>query len=139
MSGRGKTSGGRRFSCAAGRAAGNAPDAAENIPELVIIIPGVVRIISEVVDKYLQVFNLLLAKYSICFLSSIQCVACQVFINKPGHRDGNAAQTNVHAAENSGSTPPHLGNRTKKRLQPCRGVGKSATALIAMALAFVTC
>ena len=94
MSGRGKTSGGRRFSCAAGRAAGNAPDAAENIPELVIIILGVVRIISEVVDKYLQVFNLLLAKYSICFLASIQCVACQVFIVKPRGANGKCALDN---------------------------------------------
>ena len=50
-------------------------------PDVVKTIPGVVKIILGLVDKYLQVFNLLLGKYSICSLSSIQCVACQVFID----------------------------------------------------------
>ena len=79
-----------RRPCAAGRlgAARNVYVSVVRVPVSVVLSPGLVVPDSVLVIEYLQVFNLLLGKYSICFLPSIQCVACQVFINKPRGRHG---------------------------------------------------
>ena len=68
----------------------------------VVLIPGVVEIFSEVVNEYLQVFDMLLAKYSICFLSSIQCVACQVFVDWFGDANDWAGDVNDCTKEANG-------------------------------------
>ncbi len=79
-----------RRPCAAGRlgAARNVYVSVVRVPVSVVLSPGLVVPGSVLVIEYLQVFNLLLGKYSICFLPSIQCVACQVFINKPRGANG---------------------------------------------------
>ena len=68
----------------------------------VVLIPGVVEIFYEVVNEYLQVFDMLLAKYSICFLSSIQCVACQVFVDWFGDANDWAGDVNDCTKEANG-------------------------------------
>ena len=80
----------------------------------VVSTPGGVKIISELVNEYLQVFNLLLAKYSICFLASIQCVACQVFINYPGERNGRHGDCGDYKAH------PFAYRSTRRRRSPRR-------------------